>query len=248
MVTEGTSPIRVSVCMATHNGAMHLPAQIHSILENLGPRDEVIVVDDASTDTTIQVVLSFGDARIRLLRNPHNTGHVRTFERSMEAASGRYILLADQDDVWLPGRLASMVQRLSEYDVVATNFDEFGTNARSTLPRLSGRDSGRRLRNLVSMFLGRRAYFGSAMGLRAQALAWVLPIPPYVEAHDLWIALAGNLNGRVGHMEGSSLRRRLHASNLTPINRRSLWKIFRTRVLFVRGLFELARRRNIPRL
>lgn len=248
MVTERTSQVRVSVCLAAYNGAKHLPEQILSILANLGPRDEVIVVDDASTDTTPQVVLSFEDSRIRLLSNSHNTGHVRAFERSMGAAKGRYILLADQDDVWLPGRVESMVQRLSEYDVVATNFEEFGTSTRMSLPRLAERDSGKRFMNLLSMFMGRRAYFGSAMGLRSEALSWVLPIPPYVEAHDLWIALAGNLNGRVGHMEASSLRRRLHDSNLTPRNRRAPGKILRSRALFVRGLFDLARRREIPRV
>lgn len=64
----------VSVCMAIHNGEAFLSKQLQSILSQLEVHDEVIVVDDASTDRSRQIVENLGDARIKLLTNPTNRG------------------------------------------------------------------------------------------------------------------------------------------------------------------------------
>ena len=71
--------VRVSVCLAAHDGAAHIGEQLASILEQLGAHDEVVVVDDASTDVTVAVVEAIGDPRIRLVRNEINVGYVRAF-------------------------------------------------------------------------------------------------------------------------------------------------------------------------
>src|SRR5262245_13619427 len=93
------APPRVSVCLATYNGVEHLREQVDSILADLGPHDEVVVVDDASGDATVALLEGFGDPRVRIVRSAHNQGHVRTFERAIREASGEIIMLSDQDDV-----------------------------------------------------------------------------------------------------------------------------------------------------
>src|SRR5690606_1343296 len=98
----------VSVCMASYNGSRYLPAQLSSILSQLGPDDELIVVDDASTDDSVAVVQGFADSRVRLLVNEKNCGHVASFARAIAEANLPVIMLADQDDVWLDGRVAQM--------------------------------------------------------------------------------------------------------------------------------------------
>src|SRR3954470_24164691 len=123
---EPASDIRVSVCLAAHDGAHFVGEQVRSILDQLGPDDELVVVDDASTDGTVGIVESFHDPRIRQHRNGVNVGSVRTFERAMVLARGAYLLLADQDDVWVPGRLEAMVDALRGAAVVATSFAVLG--------------------------------------------------------------------------------------------------------------------------
>src|SRR6476619_5168785 len=93
---------RASVCMATYHGARFVAEQIESILHQLGDQDELVVVDDASQDATVDIVSKYAaDPRVRLERNPDNLGYVRTFYKALRLARGDYLFLADQDDVWL---------------------------------------------------------------------------------------------------------------------------------------------------
>lgn len=95
----------MSVCMATFDGEAWVGEQLRSILEQLGPEDEVGVIDDASADATLAAGQGFGDPRVRVIRNPVNRGLVSTFERALENAQGDIGFLSDQDDVWAPGRV-----------------------------------------------------------------------------------------------------------------------------------------------
>ena len=200
-------PVEVSVAMATYNGSAHVAEQLTSILEQLGPHDEVVVVDDASTDDTRAVLAAFDDPRLRVLESPVNRGYVRAFERALGEARGEVVLLADQDDVWLPGRRDAMVAALRDHQVVATNLTTLGGPATLRGPfgqpdwKLGPADDHRRTANLVGIVAGLRPYYGCAMGVRRDALATVLPFPPHlVESHDLWVAMYGNLVGSIAHL------------------------------------------------
>ncbi len=79
LANHPTPKTRVSVCLAACNGARFIGRQVQSILDQLGPADELIVVDDASSDDTVAVVESFSDHRIKLIRQRRNRGVVATF-------------------------------------------------------------------------------------------------------------------------------------------------------------------------
>ncbi|WP_403022477.1 O-antigen ligase family protein [Salinibacterium sp. GXW1014] len=229
--TGGSAP-EISVCMATYNGSAHVGVQISSILKQLGPRDELIIVDDASKDDTVEVVRRIRDSRIRLLTSMQNQGHVRTFERALVHARGRFIFLSDQDDVWIPGRVNAMKSGLSQAAFVATNWQLSGEN-NVNVPALREVDSFRRARNLAQIYLGRAPYFGCAMAFRRDGLDLILPFPAGVEAHDHWIAIAGNVARSMRHLEAPSLRRTIHENNLTPKSRRRVRLVVRTRLIMV---------------
>ena len=240
---EPASDVRVSVCLAAHDGAQFVDEQVRSILDQLGPSDELVVVDDASTDATVSVVESFDDPRIALHCNDVNVGSVRTFERALGLSRGAYLLLADQDDVWVPGRLEAMVAALQTDGVVATSVAVLGDRpGRPRWPLRAG-DSHRYAANVAAVLVGVRWYFGCAMGLRRDLLATVLPFPPWLtESHDLWIGLVGNVRHEMRHLETPSVQRRLHGANQTPLRWRSLPTILRARVMLVRCLVEALRR------
>ena len=92
--------MKLSVAMATYNGARYLRQQLESIFSQLAPEDEIVIVDDASQDATCAIVMEFKDARVRLLRNPRNVGVLGSFERAIRNTTGDVIFLSDQDDVW----------------------------------------------------------------------------------------------------------------------------------------------------
>jgi glycosyltransferase involved in cell wall biosynthesis len=235
--------VRASVCMATYRGSKFVEEQLGSILRELGPDDEVVVVDDASPDETAAVVGRVKDARVRLLVAPHNRGYVRTFEEAIRLSRGQFIFLSDQDDVWTKGRLTMMLAALETSKVVASNFEILGGGPRPWIPKLRSSDSGRNLANLWGILIGYRAYYGCAMGFRRDALDLVVPIPAFVrESHDLWLAICGNMAGSVAHLDESTVLRRLHGENQTPSGWRSLRKIAAARIMLLRLMFEAFRR------
>src|ERR1017187_1659980 len=95
--------------MATYNGSLYIERQLRSILNQLDQNDEVIVVDDHSSDTTLEVVDKIVDRRIEIFRNESNQGVLKTFERALRLASGEIIFLSDQDDIWYPEKASSFL-------------------------------------------------------------------------------------------------------------------------------------------
>lgn len=240
---------RVSVCMATYNGAAYIAEQLASVLEQLADGDEVVVVDDCSSDGTVSVLRAIGDSRIHVIESESNAGYVRAFECALTRAQGEYLLLCDQDDVWRAGRVAAMVDALGRADVVATNIGTLGGQDRIPGPyrqadwRLRAAQSGAHRRNILGILAGNRPYFGSAMGLHRRALSRVLPLPVYlIESHDLWIALYGNVARSIAHVEVRSVDRRYHEGNASTPAPRSLAAVVRSRLVLLRCVRELRRR------
>ncbi|MDI3193070.1 glycosyltransferase [Pseudarthrobacter sp. AL07] len=238
---------RASVCLASYRGGRYITEQLESILTQLGPDDELVIVDDASPDNTVEQIRTFEDGRIRLIEAAVNQGYVRSFEQAALAARGKYILLADQDDVWVPGRLELMIGALQGSMVVATNFDVLGGGPRPNIPRLRDKDSRRHAANILGILVGYRAYYGCGMGFRRDMLPVFSPVPRYLnESHDLWLAICGNLAGSIQHLDESTLLRRIHDDNATPRGWRSLSVIFRARVILLRCIARAWRRLRQP--
>lgn len=249
-MSAGQEQPRVSVCMATWNGAEYVEEQLLSILAQLASSDEIVVVDDASADETVEIVLGVGDPRIRLLRQLTNTGYIKTFERALGEATGQYLFLSDQDDVWLPGRLNLMLEALQKHDVVAGNLATLGGSKAIRGPygqadwRLTARSSDHHLRNIVGILAGNRPYYGCALDMRSVVLAdGVLPFPTFLrESHDLWISLYGNISGSMGHCDARVLERRYHGANQTPNRPRGPVAVIRSRIMLLRCAWVLLRR------
>jgi glycosyltransferase involved in cell wall biosynthesis len=246
-------PLRVSVCLATYNGAAYVAEQLASVLAQLGPDDEVVIVDDASTDDTPAVIRAVGDPRIRLEVSTVNRGYAATFEQAISEARGGYLLLSDQDDVWAAGRVDAMRDALRQSSVVVGNIDVLGSGAPLRGPfgqrswRLAATPGRHGWRALAGLALSNVPYYGSAMGLRADFRRVVLPFPPSaVELHDGWLGINGLLNGSIAHLETVVTHRRVHTDNTSgAIDRpRSLARVAHGRVLFVQMVREARRRRG----
>ena len=108
----------ISVCMATFNGGKFIREQLESILSQLPPDAEIIIADDGSTDDTLLVVDSLNESRIRVLPAERHLGVIYNFERALRASKGEIVFLADQDDVWLPGKVEMCLAALNEADLV----------------------------------------------------------------------------------------------------------------------------------
>lgn len=104
----------LSIVMCTYNGAVFVEAQVQSILAQTYPFEELVIVDDASTDQTYALLqqLATADERIQLFQNPTNIGYNANFEKAIRYSSGAYIAFADQDDIWEKEKLRLMMAAL----------------------------------------------------------------------------------------------------------------------------------------
>lgn len=107
----------LSVIMPNYNHAQYLPQSLGAILEQSFRPMEVIVLDDASTDNSVEIIEHFAkqDPIIRLVRNDRNLGCMSTQKKGLELASGDYFLLPSADDLMLPGFLEKTMNLLARY-------------------------------------------------------------------------------------------------------------------------------------
>lgn len=120
---QDTDPL-VSVVIPTHNRASILPRAVQSVLDQTYERLEIIVVDDGSSDETPSVLaeLAATDNRIRILRNDLPSGAPAARNRGIREAQGDFVAGLDDDDEWLPTRIAKMVSAYdSNYSCITTD-------------------------------------------------------------------------------------------------------------------------------
>ena len=103
---------RVTVLMPAYNAGKYIGEAIQSVIDQTYSDWELLVVNDGSTDNTVEVVESFSDSRIRLLHNPENLRLIKTLNRGLEEALGEYIARLDSDDLATPDRLVLQAEAL----------------------------------------------------------------------------------------------------------------------------------------
>jgi glycosyltransferase involved in cell wall biosynthesis/Flp pilus assembly protein TadD/SAM-dependent methyltransferase len=124
--------ISVSVIMAAHNAAPYLTEAIQSILKQTRQDFELIIIDDASTDETGEILEQFDDPRVRIIKNIENVGPAGSRNKALAVAMGNYIAIMDADDISLPHRFESQIRFLEsnpDYALVgsfAYQIDELG--------------------------------------------------------------------------------------------------------------------------
>ena len=103
-----------SILVATYNGAGYITEQLDSILAQAAADDEIIIVDDGSSDETLKILSEYSGKypSIQVFRNSRNVGVKATFERLLGLATKGIIFLSDQDDIWVEGRRMRMVEAL----------------------------------------------------------------------------------------------------------------------------------------
>ena len=122
----------VSIVMPMMNAARTLPATLRSILAQDHANWELILIDDGSSDTTLELARNCGDARIQVIEGGANAGLAARLNQAIALSRGDYIARMDADDIAYPGRLAAQVKFMLEYpecDLVgcgALIFDDTG--------------------------------------------------------------------------------------------------------------------------
>ena len=208
----------ISICMATYNGEKFVREQLESILSQLPTDAEIIIADDGSTDNTLSIINSFSDKRIRILPFEKHQGIISNYERALKAASGETIFLADQDDVWLPGKVAKVIHELECCDLVLHDAFMYHKNeVDNSWQRKNTLSSIRPYKTGVLRNWFKNSYTGCCMAFRRNVLEKALPFPRNLPMHDQWIGFIAEKFFKVKYLAEPLIEYRQHSKNATHI-------------------------------
>lgn len=236
---------KVSVCIAAYQGERYIEVQLRSILEQLSPDDEVIVVDDGSTDGTSGEVAALRDPRVVLIRNTANQGVLRAFETALCRSSGEIVFLSDQDDVWLPKKVETVLGAFTldpELILIVSDailIDDKGATIGDSFYAQRGKFRAGLWSNLL---IGK--FHGCTMVFRSSLLRSALPFPPgRLVHHDTWIGCVNALIGnKAKYIAEPLVAYRRHSSNVTGRIKLGNFTRLRMRTEMLIGLLSVYRR------
>lgn len=214
----------ICVAMCTYNGAAYLLQQLESIAAQSRRPDRMVIVDDQSSDESVEIARSFAEATpfpVQITVNERNLGYAKNFQRAIELAHGDLIALSDQDDVWRPHKLekiAAAFDRSPGTGLVFTDAELVGANLIPLGYRLwpavrfsEAAQAQVRHGEAFEVLLRGNIVTGATMAFRSTFKDLVLPIEGGL--HDAWIALLISAVADVTMVSEPLIDYRQHPSN-----------------------------------
>jgi len=220
--------VEVEVLLATFNGARFLREQIESILAQDYEAVRLLACDDGSHDGTVEILAEYAEKhpdRFRVLTDDEPSGSAKAnFLRLMQAATADYVCFADQDDVWLPGKVRRSIEvmkALEEEHGRATPLlvfsdlrvvdDQLKTIHHSMWKQMEiAPESAARLERLI----GRSVVTGCTATINRSLLELARQMPEEATLHDRWIGLLAAAMGKTAFLREQTVLYRQHGSNV----------------------------------
>jgi glycosyltransferase involved in cell wall biosynthesis len=182
---------KVSVIVPTYNQAHFLSQAIQSVIAQTEVDWEMVVVNNQSTDGTVQVVQSFGDPRIRLVEIQNGGIIAKSRNLGLAYATSPFVAFLDSDDSWYPQKLSTCLQQIGEADIVC-HAELWTRNGRALKKVRYGPERRTRYRSLLykgncmstSAVVARRDLLKSVGGFSED------PTIVTAEDYDLWLSLS----------------------------------------------------------
>lgn len=216
--------MKTSVALCTYNGEKFLREQLDSILNQTKAVDEIVVCDDGSTDSTLQILEEYYQKNpdiFRIFKNEINLRSVKNFEKAISLCENEIIFLCDQDDFWIENKVETITnffQKNPTINVVATNgfgIDDAGNllevHSLWDIPRFFQEENIEIDYFKIIAFAGNIAT-GASMALRKKFVKDVIPFPVIEEFHhDEWIALNAASNQSFEFLQEKLFKYRIHS-------------------------------------
>ena len=219
----------ISVALATYNGEKYLSEMLDSIEDQDYPHLELVIADDASTDSTPNLIQQRAWRRsCRRLQTGERLGVIGNFDRAIAACGGDYVAFADQDDLWREDKLSRMLARMQTLErqrgkdtplLVFSDLalideqrdplaDSFFTHAKKS-PHCT------RLED----FLVSNHVPGCAMLVNRALIERAMPVPLTFHMHDWWFIMVAAAFGAIGYVDEALIQYRQHTNNTVGVRR-----------------------------
>ncbi len=235
--------IRASIAMAVYNGEKYIAEQLESIINMLGETDEIVISYDESTDDTYEIIKKYqnNDTRIRVIKNTIR-GLESNFNNAVMNCEGKYIFLADQDDVWINDKVNVMVRYMEEnpqIKVLISNgyFTDANLNKQETIFE-HYKTTASPIKNFI-----KGTYLGCQMAFDSSIRDYVWPVrvtPPL--PHDLWLGVVGGGYGETALLDEKLILHRIHSENYTHTSKMKLLGVIKNRWLFLTEIIKVRKK------
>lgn len=223
---------KVTILMATYNGAKFIEEQIDSIINQRYTNWKLIIRDDKSSDDTIEIIKRYctKDSRITYVLSESNMGQTRNFNELLKLAiDSDYIMFADQDDVWKNDKIDITLEKMKSLEkikgkdcpiLVYTKL----TYVNEKLEPINIKNANAGNEDLKTL-LGYNFIWGCTMMLNKALRDISYPIGDKAQNHDYWIALSAALYGGIVRIDKETMLYRQHTNNVTGgVNNNSIIK------------------------
>ena len=205
----------VSVIMPVYNTEQYISESVQSILSQTFKEFEFIIIDDGSTDRSVEIIQSFGDSRIMLLQNEKNLGITESLNKAFKIAKGNFICRMDSDDIADSSRLEKQITFFQTHPAIsilgsqAALIDEKGKIIGDEIVPRTTKDINRR------KFIHNPFVHGTVM-LRSSLVERYGMYDhrrKHTEDYDLWLRYTKHEHGF--NLEDKLIYRRIHSQSIT---------------------------------
>ncbi len=209
-------PPLVSIVIATYNGEKFLRKQLDSVFNQTYKNIEIIAVDDCSTDNTVDILNEYAAQHdsFTVVRNEHNLGYVKNFEKGFLLANGNYIAPCDQDDVWLSTKIEVLVNHIGDHAIVYCDSEFIDGTGQSLNTKMSETKTLTDFDSpLMYIEVGISA-LGHAILIQKEVVLAAMPFP-ILFSHDNWLGFVATFDSSVKFVNEVLVQYRRHDTNLT---------------------------------
>lgn len=207
---------KVAVLLSTYNGEKYVGAQIHSILTQSYKNLVLVVRDDGSSDKTVKIVKEYMEnySNIKLVEGK-NLGFIKSFFELLKLEKADYYAFADQDDVWLPDKIALAVKSLNKLDdskpnMAFSNSDYYDVD----MKLIKEGEKGKTFSFTNSLY--ECVTQGMTMVINQKTKDTILDyMPERVFFHDWWVYMICSGMGNVAYDDVTTVKYRRDGKNAT---------------------------------
>jgi glycosyltransferase involved in cell wall biosynthesis len=230
--------MKISVILSNYNGERHIGETLDAVLAQTRPPDELVVVDDASADGSIQVIegrLGRAEFDAKLIRHEKNGGQAAGFNTAFRAATGELVCTLDADDLWRPEKLAVVEEEAAkrkEFAIIQHQMEIYRDGEWTGRPVLPALATGDVWRLWLDYSIFPNFLPTSGLSFHRSALEKVLPMPETLRiSADSFLTRSAIAHGPLVSIEEPLGGYRIHGGNSVAGNAgHDSWKFFTEKV------------------